>query len=270
MKDRTSFFSNHREGSNLHFGVREHAMTAITNGIQLHGGLHAYAATFFVFSDYMKPAIRLAALMGLPVTYILTHDSIGVGEDGPTHQPVDQLPMLRAVPNLHVFRPADAREVTAAWYSAITSKDHPTALVLSRQKLPVIEKSSKEALKGGYIVSEESGAPEVILVASGSEVSLALDAAKLISEKGKNVRVVSMPCMELFEAQTPAYRNTTLPKSVPTLAVEAASPLGWYKYADDVVAMESFGASAPGNELFDHFGFTAENVAARALKLIEE
>jgi transketolase len=270
MKNRTSFFANHKEGSNLHFGVREHAMTAITNGIQLHGGLKAYAATFFVFSDYMKPAIRLAALMGLPVTYILTHDSIGVGEDGPTHQPIDQLPMLRAVPNLYVFRPADAREVTAAWYSAIKSENHPTALVLTRQKLPVIERSSKEALKGGYIVSETNETPDVVLVASGSEVSLALDAAKLLQEKGKTVRVVSMPCMELFDEQPEAYREFVLPYGVPTLAIEAASPFGWHKYADDVVGMESFGASAPAGELFEHFGFTPENVAERALKCIKK
>ncbi len=270
MKKRTSFFANSPEGSNLHFGVREHAMTAIVNGIQAHGGLRAYGATFFVFADYMKPAMRLAALMGLPVTYILTHDSIGVGEDGPTHQPIDQLAMLRAVPNLNVVRPADAREVSAAWYMAMTSTSTPTALVLTRQNLPALEGSSREALKGAYVVSKEANVSDVILIATGSEVSLAIDAQKALSEVGIDARVVSMPCQEVFDAQSDAYKAEVLTKGVPKLAIEAASTFGWHKYACDVIGHDGFGMSAPAGEIFEAFGFTTENVVARVKQLIKK
>lgn len=270
MKKRSSFSADNYEGSNLHFGVREHAMTAIVNGIQAHGGLRAYAATFFVFSDYMKPAIRLAALMNLPVTYILTHDSIGVGEDGPTHQPVDQLAMLRAIPKLRVIRPADAREVSAAWYVALTSKDTPTALILTRQNLPALDGSSKEALKGAYVISKEDKKVELVLIATGSEVSLAINAQKALKEKGVDARVVSMPCQELFNDQSEDYKASVITKGVPKLAIEAASTFGWHKYACDVIGLDDFGLSAPANQLFDTFGFTTENVVDRAIKLLKK
>lgn len=263
-------------GSNIHYGVREHAMAAITNGLQAHGGLKAYAATFFVFSDYMKPAMRLAALMKLPVTYILTHDSIGVGEDGPTHQPIEQLAMLRSIPNLRVIRPADAREVSAAWHIALKSTETPTALVLSRQKLPELSGSSKEALKGAYVVSPEplseaTGAPacDVVLIGTGSEVSVCIEAQALLSEKGIRARVVSMPCQELFEEQSKSYRASILPKNVPALSVEAASTFGWHRYADDALGRDDFGASAPAEALFKAFGFTPEHVAQRAERLLK-
>ena len=270
IKKATSFSAANPIGANLHFGVREHAMAAITNGIQAHGGLKAYAATFFVFSDYMKPAMRLAALMNLPVTYILTHDSIGVGEDGPTHQPIDQLPMLRAIPKLKVIRPADAREVSAAWYTAMTSKNAPVALVLTRQNLPALEGSSKEALKGGYVIAKEEKNADVILIATGSEVSLAVDAKALLKAEGIDARVVSMPCTELFEEQTEAYRAEVLLKGVPKLAIEAAATLGWHKYACDVIGHDDFGMSAPAGELFTAFGLTKENIVSRAKKLLKK
>jgi transketolase len=270
MKKRDSFFADQRHGSNLHFGVREHAMTAIVNGIQAHGGLKAYAATFFVFTDYMKPAIRLAALMKLPVTYILTHDSIGVGEDGPTHQPVDHLPMLRAIPNIQVIRPADAREVSAAWYVAMTTKDCPTALVLTRQNLRELEHSSREALKGAYVISKEKNKAELVLIATGSEVALAVDAKEALLAEGIDARVVSMPCQEIFNKQSDEYKRSILLEGVPKLAIEAASTFGWHKYACDVIGMEDFGASAPGEVLFEAFGFTVDNVVARSKKLLKK
>lgn len=270
MKKRTSFSAANPEGSNLHFGVREHAMAAIVNGIQAHGGLKAYAATFFVFSDYMKPAMRLAALMNLPVTYILTHDSIGVGEDGPTHQPIDQLAMLRAIPKLRVIRPADAREVSAAWYAAMTTKDTPTALVLTRQNLPELAGSSREALKGAYVVSKEDKQAEIILIATGSEVSLAIDAQTALKAQGIDARVVSMPCQEMFNEQSDAYKAEVLTKGVPKLAIEAGSTFGWHKYACDVIGHDDFGLSAPANELFESFGFTVENVVNRSKKLLKK
>ncbi len=253
-------------GRNIHFGVRELAMAAIANGIALHGGLRPYVATFFVFSDYTKPMLRLASLMKLPVTYVFTHDSIGVGEDGPTHEPIEQLAMLRAQPNVNVFRPADATETAAGWYLAATSKETPTALVLSRQNLPQLAGSSKDALKGAYIVSpSDKDTPDAILIASGSEVALAIEAQSLLKSDGIDVRVVSMPCMELFEAQDQDYREKILPKKIRArIAVEAASPYGWERYVGldgAIVAMNGFGASAPGGLLFKRFGFTKENVA---------
>lgn len=252
-------------GRNLHFGVRELAMAGIANGITLHGGLKTYIATFFVFSDYIKPMARLAALMGIPVTYVLTHDSIGVGEDGPTHEPIEQLAMLRAMPNFNVFRPADATETAAGWYLAVTSKHTPTALVLTRQNLPQLAGSSKEALKGAYVIAEATKAvPDAIIIASGSEVELAVNARTELAKDNIDVRVVSMPCMDLFEAQTDAYKESILPRSVKArVAVEAAIDFGWGKYVGldgATVTMKGFGASAPAGILFDKFGFTTQNV----------
>ncbi len=252
------------EGRNIHFGVRELAMAAIGNGLMLHGGLKAYVATFFVFSDYVKPMARLSSLMNVPLTYVFTHDSIGVGEDGPTHEPIEQLATLRAMPNMNVFRPCDATETSAAWLSAITSEKTPTSLVLTRQNLAPIAGSSKEALKGGYVIDDCEGTPEVILMASGSEVELAVKAKAALAEEGMKVRVVSMPCMELFEAQSAEYKESVLPKSIrKRVAIEALSDFGWGKYVGldgAYVTMQGFGASAPAAKLFEHFGFTVENV----------
>lgn len=272
MSDMGDFSKDNYAGRNLHFGVRELAMAAMGNGITLHGGLRAYVSTFFVFSDYVKPMARLAALMGLPVTYVLTHDSIGVGEDGPTHEPIEQLAMLRAMPNFTVFRPADATECIAAWYYAVTSTKTPTALVLSRQKLPQLKGSSKEALKGGYIVSDsKKKTPDAIIMASGSEVELALNAQAELDKEGIDVRVVSMPSMDVFEAQSDEYKERILPKAVRArVAVEAAADFGWGKYVGldgTTVTMKSFGASAPAAALFKKFGFTTENVV-KAVKSV--
>ncbi len=264
MKDAGDFSAEDPSGRNLHFGVRELAMTAIGNGIMLHGGLRAYVATFFVFSDYTKPMARLSALMGLPLTFVLTHDSIGVGEDGPTHEPIEQLAMLRAMPNFHVFRPCDAVETSAAWLSAMTSKKTPTALVLTRQNLKPLPGSGREALKGGYVIDDCEGTPEVILIASGSEVALAVDAKAELAKEGKKVRVVSMPCMDLFEEQSNEYKESVLPKAVrKRVAIEALSDFGWGKYVGldgAYVSMHGFGASGPAEKLFEKFGFTVENV----------
>ena len=265
MKDAGDFSASNYSGSNLHFGVREQAMAAITNGIELHGGLRAFAATFFVFSDYTKPMARLSALMKLPVTYIFTHDSIGVGEDGPTHEPIEQLAAFRSLPNFNVFRPCDTVETAAAWMQAVTSKETPTALVLTRQNLPQIAGSSKDALKGGYVIADSQKAePDAILIASGSEVSLAVDAKTELAKEGMDVRVVSMPCMELFEQQTAEYKESVLPNACrKRVAIEALSDFGWYRYVGldgKVVSMKGFGASGPAAELFKKFGFTVENV----------
>ena len=264
MKGEGDFSAENPAGRNIHFGVRELAMAAIGNGIMLHGGLRAYVATFFVFSDYVKPMARLSALMGVPLTFVLTHDSIGVGEDGPTHEPIEQLAMLRAMPNLRVFRPCDATETSAAWLTAASSEKTPTALVLTRQNLAPITGSSREALKGGYVIDDCEGTPEVILVASGSEVELAVKAKAELEAEGTKVRVVSMPCMELFEEQSAEYREAVLPKAVrKRVAIEALSDFGWGKYVGldgAYVCMKSFGASAPAAKLFEKFGFTVENV----------
>lgn len=272
MSDYGYFKAGDFSGRNIHFGVRELSMTAETNGLILHGGLRAYCATFFVFSDYTKPMARLASLMRIPTTFIFTHDSIGVGEDGPTHEPIEQMAMFRAMPNFHTFRPADGRETIAAWYSAITSKETPTALVLTRQNLPQLEGSGKEALKGAYIIKESTKAvPDMILMASGSEVSLCLEAAKQLLEKGIDARVVSMPCLDLFEEQSKEYKASVLPNEVrKRLAVEALSGFGLDRYVGldgKIIAMEGFGASGPQDKLFKKFGFTVENVVNTALEL---
>ena len=265
MKDAGDFSRDNYAGSNIHFGVREQAMTAITNGIALHGGLRPFAATFFVFSDYTKPMARLSSLMKLPVTYIFTHDSIGVGEDGPTHEPIEQLAALRSLPNFTVFRPCDKVETSAAWMYAATSKETPTALVLTRQNLPQMPGSSKEALKGGYIIDDSSKAvPDAIIIASGSEVSLAVEAKAELAKKDIDVRVVSMPSMDLFEEQSAEYRESVLPDAVrKRVAVEALSDFGWYRYVGldgAVVSMKGFGASGPAAEIFKKFGLTTEAV----------
>lgn len=274
IKDGGSFSKNNYLGRNIHYGVREFAMAAIENGITLYGGTKTFVGTFFVFSDYLKPMARLAALMKIPVTYVLTHDSIGVGEDGPTHEPIEQLAMLRAMPNINVFRPADATETAAAWYSAITSKNTPTVLALSRQNLPQIEGSSKEALKGGYIIAESIKAkPDAIIIASGSEVSLAVEAKKELMEKGFDIRVVSMPCMDIFEQQSDEYKEKILPQTVEKrLVVEAGSSICWGKYLGfkgKSVTIDTFGASAPANVLFKKYGFTVENVVNKALSMLK-
>ena len=260
-------------GRNVHFGVRELAMTGIGNGLVLHG-LKAYVSTFFVFSDYVKPMARLASLMEIPLTFILTHDSIGVGEDGPTHEPIEQLAEFRAMPNFNVFRPADATETIAAWYSAVTSKETPTALVLTRQNLPQLAGSSKEALKGGYIVADSSKeTPDAIIIASGSEVSLSIEAKEALAKEGVDVRVVSMPCMDIFEKQPLEYKEKVLPRAIRArVAVEALSEFGWGKYVGldgKTVCLDRFGASAPADVLFKEFGFTVENVVKTVKEVIK-
>ncbi len=271
MKDAGDFSKENPAGRNLHFGVRELAMAAIGNGLVLHGGLRAYVATFFVFSDYVKPMARLSALMGVPLTYVFTHDSIGVGEDGPTHEPIEQLAMLRALPNFHVFRPCDETETAAAWLSAVSSKSTPTALVLTRQNLAPMAGSSKEALKGAYVLDDCEGTPDLILIASGSEVELAVKAKAVLAAEGKNVRVVSMPCMDLFEEQPAEYKEAVLPKSVRArVAIEALGDFGWGRYVGldgATVTMTGFGASGPAAQLFEHFGFTVDHVVEVACSL---
>ena len=265
MSDMGDFSKDNYAGRNMHFGVRELAMTAIGNGMMLHGGLHAFVSTFFVFSDYVKPMARLSAIMGVPLTFVLTHDSIGVGEDGPTHEPIEQLATLRALPNFTVYRPCDATETAAAWAYAVTSKKTPTALVLTRQNLPQMAGSSKEALKGAYVIADSAkNVPDAILIASGSEVSLAVDAKAELIKDGIDVRVVSMPSMDVFEQQSDEYKESVLPKSVrKRVAIEALSDFGWGRYVGldgAYVTMHSFGASAPAATLFKEFGFTVENV----------
>ena len=265
MADMGDFSKDNYAGRNLHFGVRELAMAAMGNGLMLHGGLRAFVSTFFVFSDYTKPMARLSALMGVPLTFVFTHDSIGVGEDGPTHEPIEQLAMLRSMPNFHVFRPADATETAAAWYSAVSSQKTPTALVLTRQNLPQLAGSSKEALKGAYILEDSSKeVPDAIIIATGSEAHLAVGAKAELAKEGVDVRVVSMPCMDVFEEQSEEYKEKVLPKAVrKRVAVEALGDFGWGRYIGldgAAVTMKGFGASAPAGLLFKKFGFTVENV----------
>ena len=275
MKDAGDFSKDNYAGTNLHFGVREQAMAAIVNGIALHGGLRPFAATFFVFSDYTKPMARLTALMKLPVVYIFTHDSIGVGEDGPTHEPVEQLAAFRSLPNFCVYRPCDRTETAAAWMHAIQSKDEPTALVLTRQNLKQQAGSSKEALKGGYILEDSSKAePDAIIIASGSEVALATGAREELLKEGIDVRVVSMPSMDEFDKQSDEYKQSVLPDSCrKRVAVEALSDFGWYRYVGldgKVIGMSGFGASGPAAQLFEKFGFNVENVVNTVKSVINK
>ena len=272
MSGKGDFSAEDRSGRNLHFGVREHAMAAIVNGMYAHGGLKVFCATFFVFSDYMKGAMRLSSLMNLPVSYVLTHDSIGVGEDGPTHQPIEQLAALRSMPNMTVFRPADSKETAAAWYYAVTNGTTPTSLVLTRQKLPLYDGCAKRALKGGYILKDsKKETPDVILMASGSEVELIFKAADELETKGIDARVVSIPSFEIFNAQDEAYKESVLPNSVrKRVAVEALTSFGWYQYVGldgKVVSLDTFGASGNAATLFEQFGFTVENVVNETMKL---
>ncbi|WP_294351488.1 transketolase [uncultured Clostridium sp.] len=274
MADEGDYSAENRLGRNLHFGVREHAMAAIANGMYAHGGLKVYCATFFVFSDYMKGAMRLSSLMKLPVIYVLTHDSIGVGEDGPTHQPIEQLAALRSLPNMTVFRPADSKETAAAWYYAVTNSETPTSLVLTRQNLPLYEGCPKRALKGGYILKDsEKETPDVILMASGSEVELIHKAADVLKEKGIDARVVSIPSFEIFDAQDAEYKESVMPKKVRArVAVEALSSFGWHKYVGldgDVISLDHFGASGKADMLFKQFGFTVDNVVEKAIAVVD-
>jgi transketolase len=260
-------------GRNIHFGIREHAMGGILNGMALHGGLRPYGSTFLVFADYVRPSVRLSALMGLPVIYVFTHDSIFVGEDGPTHQPVEQLASLRAIPGLTVVRPADANETAAAWKSILTHREGPVALLLGRQKLPILDWAvAAGACQGAYVLADAEAA-QVILIASGSEVPVALEAQGLLADENIGARVVSMPSWELFEAQPETYRRAVLPPEVTArVAVEAGVPLGWERYVGlggEIVGIDRFGASAPYRVLAEEFNFTGAEVAARARSCLE-
>lgn len=271
MKEREWFSPVNRKGTNIHFGIREFAMAAICNGMALHGGVIPYCATFLVFSDYMKSAIRMSSLMKLPVTYVLSHDSIGVGEDGATHEPIEHLAALRATPGVYMWRPADGRETAAAYKAAMTKKA-PTAIALSRQNLPQIEGTGEKALKGGYVLVEGGAAPDVILMGTGSEVELIVNAAEELKKDGITARVVSMPCVDLFEEQDAAYKESVLPKNVRArVAVEAATSFGWAKYVGldgGYVTIDHFGASAPANVLFEKFGFTTDAVVKKAKEVL--
>ncbi|WP_449354211.1 transketolase [Virgibacillus natechei] len=278
IDSQADFTRENYAGKNIWFGVREHAMGAALNGMELHGGLNVYAGTFFVFSDYLRPAVRLSSIMKLPVTYVFTHDSIAVGEDGPTHEPVEHLAALRAMPGLSLIRPADGNETQAAWRLSLESKDKPTALVLTRQELPTLEGTKKHAYegvkKGAYIVSEASKeTPDALLLATGSEVQLAVKAQKELSEKDIDVRVVSMPSWDRFEEQDQAYKNKVIPPHVKKrLAIEMASPFGWERYVGDkgeVLGIDMFGASAKGEKIMEEYGFTVGNVVRRVEGLVE-
>ena len=257
-------------GRYIRFGVREHGMGAALNGLNLYGGVIAYGGTFLIFSDYMKPAIRIAAISHAPTIFVFTHDSIGLGEDGPTHEPIEQLAALRAVPHLVTIRPADANEVREAWKIAIARRDGPTALALTRQAVPTFGDVNPPAVDKGAYVLKDFGTPEIILMATGSEVSLVMDAAQKLHEEGRGVRVVSFPSWELFEKQDAEYKESVLPKNLTArLAVEAAATLGWDRYAKSMIGLDHFGASAPYKVIFEKFGFTVENVVARAKDLLD-
>ncbi len=251
-------------------------MGAVLNGMALHGGVRPYGGTFLIFSDYMRPSIRLAAIMGQNPIYLFSHDSIGLGEDGPTHQPIETLTALRAIPNMRVIRPADANDTVEAWREAIKRRDGPTAIVLTRQSVPVFDRatlgSALGLVSGGYVLAEASGGkPDVVLMASGSEVSIVMEAKELLEKDGIATRVVNMPCLEMFAAQDQKYRNGVLPPDVPRLAVEAAHPMSWYRWIGDrgdVMGIERFGESAPWKDLYAHFGFTPDNVVERARQLL--
>jgi transketolase len=257
------------DGRQIHFGIREHGMGGIMNGMALHGGLLPVGGTFLVFSDYMRGAVRLAALSGAKVVYSWTHDSVGVGEDGPTHQPIEQVSSLRAMPGLRVIRPADARETAAAW-KFIVDHDGPTAMILTRQNVPVLEGTGDGLARGGYVLLEPTGDPDVVLIGTGSEVAVCLEAAAVLEGAGVTTRVVSMPCTELFDDQDAVYRASVLLEGVPRLSVEAGTTWGWYRYADAAVGIDRFGASAPGEEVMAKLGIEPAHVAERALALLSE
>jgi transketolase len=262
------------EGRNMHFGIREHAMGAALNGMSLHGGLHPYGGTFLIFSDYMRPAIRLASLMKQPVTYVFTHDSIGLGEDGPTHQPVEQLASMRAIPNLYVIRPADANETREAWKIALTSRTHPVAMALTRQKVPTLTTSelSENLARGAYILEQNGEHPEIILMGTGSELQLCHEAYRQLIQEGYQVRVVSFPCWELFAEQPQSYQDQVLPPHVHRrVAVEAATSFGWDRYvgtSGTVIGLDTFGASGSIEDLMEFFGFTVDHVLSVARRLL--
>lgn len=276
LKGEDSFQADSYHGRNFHWGVREHGMGGVMNGMYLHGGIIPYGATFLIFTDYMRASIRLAALSHVHAIYVMTHDSIGLGEDGPTHQSIEQLPSLRAIPNLDVIRPADGNETSAAWRVAIAHRGGPVLLALSRQGLPVLEGSAENAMegvdRGGYILSDCEGTPQVILMGSGSEVQHCVGAQQLLAQDGIRARVVSMPCLDRFLRQDPSYRDNVLPPAVRArLAVETAAPMSWHQLVGldgDVIGMTTFGISAPYKQIMAHFGFTAENVATRAKALL--
>ena len=277
LKDKGDYGPDSYGGHNMHFGVREHAMGAIANGLALHGGVIPYTATFLIFYDYMRPPLRLAALMGLRVIYIFTHDSVGLGEDGPTHQPIEQLVGLRTVPNLVVLRPADATETVEAWQVALERRQGPTALVLTRQKLPLLNREEMAPAsglrRGGYTLWEAAGKPDIVLIATGSEVHIALEAGRLLKEKAIAARVVSLPSWELFDAQPAEYRHSVLPPGLKArISIEAASPLGWERYVGldgIVIGLKRFGASAPAKMIYDRFDLTAAHVAGEAIRLLK-
>ncbi|MEZ4695122.1 MAG: transketolase [Rhodothermales bacterium] len=281
LKGRSSFQGDSPDGTIFHFGVREHAMAAITNGIVLHGGLIPFCASFLVFTDYLRPSLRLAALMGLPVVHVMTHDSIGLGEDGPTHQPVEHYMALRVIPNLNFIRPGDANETAEAWKVAIKSKDAPTVLALSRQRLATLDRTAMGAAsgvaRGGYVLKESSAEPEAIVIGTGSELQIAVEAGERLESEGISTRVVSLPCWRLFDQQPESYRKQVLPPQTSVrVAVEAGVTLGWERYVGthgSVVGLDTFGASAPAEELYEHFGITADAVVARvkqALNVVSE
>lgn len=277
LKGLSIYNSQNYGGRNVYFGVREFGMAAAANGMMLHGAVRPYVGTFFVFSDYLRPAVRLASIMSLPVIYVLTHDSIGVGEDGPTHEPIEQLPALRIIPGVTVLRPADGNETTAAWRYAMANKQGPVALILTRQALPILEGTREKALdslpQGAYILSEAANnQPQAILIATGSEVQLAVRSQKALAEQGIHVRVVSMPSWELFEKQSQAYKESVLPPAITArLAIEMAYPLGWERYVGDkgaILGISMFGASAPGDRIIEEYGFTVDNVVAKTRALL--
>jgi len=278
IKSSTSFSAEDRKGKNIHFGIREHAMGSVLNGMAIYGGLVPFGATFLIFSDYMRPAIRLAALMKQKVIYVFTHDSIGLGEDGPTHQPIEQIASLRTIPNLVVIRPADANETVEAWKYAINHKGGPVALILTRQKLPILDQnkygSAKGLQYGAYIVKNSVAKPDLLLIATGSEVSLSLKAAEQLDAEGKNVRVISFPSWEIFEQQSDEYKNQILPAEIKTrVSVEMGIGMGWQKYIGDfgeAISIETFGASAPDNILYEKYGFAVENVVVTAKRVLSK
>jgi transketolase len=275
VKDAPSFGPDDHSGRNFHFGIREHGMGSIMNGMALHGGIIPYGATFLIFSDYMRPPIRLAAIMKLQTIYVYTHDSIGLGEDGPTHQPVEQLTLLRAIPNMVVIRPADASETAEAWRAALKHRDGPVALALTRQKLGFIDRtkyaSAAGVAKGAYVLSDSPGGePEVVLMSSGSEVALILEAQQKLQANGIRARAVSMPSHELFAKESAEYRASVLPPNVKRVAIEAAHPMSWQRWVGDsgiVLGIERFGASAPYKEIYTHLGLTVDKLVEAATKL---
>lgn len=277
IKSSTSFSAEDRKGKNIHFGIREHAMGAILNGMAIYGGIIPFGATFLIFSDYMRPAIRLAALMKQKVIYVFTHDSIGLGEDGPTHQPIEQIASLRSIPNLVVIRPADANETVEAWKYAINYRGGPVALILTRQKLPILDQnkygSAKGLQRGAYVVKDSKQKPDLILIATGSEVSLSLNAAEQLEAEGKNVRVISFPSWEIFEQQSDKYKNQIFPAEIKArVSVEMGVAMGWQKYVGDsgeTLSIEKFGASAPDSVLYEKYGFTVESVVATAKRVLD-